>query len=66
MAIDVEPRASNALKSGTVIDIQLGGTTSQARIALQVQLTGRIVAAGASNAAAGENRLDAGRVIVSG
>ena len=37
MAIDVEPRGSNALKSGTVIDIQLGGATRQAQKPLAVE-----------------------------
>ena len=63
-AIDVEPGGGNALGSGAIVDVELGGAARQARIALQVELAGGIVAAVAGDAAVVEDRLDAGGVVV--
>lgn len=66
VAIDVEPGRGDAHRPRAVVDTELGGAARQARITLQVELAGGAVAAVAGDAAAVEDRLDAGRVIVAG
>ncbi len=63
-AIDVEPGGGDAIESAAIVDVELVGAARQARIALQVELAGGIVATVAGDAAVVEDRLDAGRVVV--
>ena len=66
VAVDVEPGGGDAAPSRAVIDVELGGAARQARIALQIELARGIEAAVAGDAAAVEDRLDAGAVVVVG
>ena len=52
------------LSSGAIVDVEFGGAARQARVALQVELAGGIVAAVAGDAAVVEDRLNAGGVVV--
>ena len=51
------PGGGDALRSGAVVNVELGGAARQARMALQVELAGGIIAAVAGDAAAVELRI---------